>query len=93
MYVDISVRYEQPSSSIIPVMLTLIIVISTVVAIVCFTAVAIILIRKHKRKTPKEMIIIQEREAPKIIYCHECGAEILDKSKSFCSGCGTKIIK
>ena len=52
-------------------------------------AIPIILIRKRKRKTPEELIIIQ-KEVPKI-YCSECGAEILDKSKEFCSKCGTKI--
>jgi len=50
--------------------------------------VAIILIRKHKRKTPKEEIIIQERVVPKIIYCSVCGAEVTGK---FCNSCGFEI--
>lgn len=29
---------------------------------------------------------------PKATYCPECGTEILDKSKAFCSKCGAKII-
>lgn len=55
--------------------------------------VAVVLIKKHKRKAPKEVIVIQEREVTKNIYCSECGAEILDKGRMFCSKCGTKIIK
>lgn len=54
--------------------------------------VAGILVRKHKRKSPKEVIIIQEKEVPKITYCHECGTVISDKTKIFCSNCGSKII-
>ena len=61
----------------------------------CLTAVIvmitiILLIRRHKRKTLKEVITIQE-ETPKVIYCRECGAEILDLTKNYCSECGSKI--
>lgn len=51
----------------------------------------IVLVRKHKRKTP-EKPIIQMREIPKI-YCPECGIKITDMTKDYCSQCGTKIIK
>ena len=60
----------------------------TIVATILVIAIPIILIRKRKRKTPEEVIIIQ-KEVPKI-YCSECGAEILE-GKLFCSKCGTKI--
>ena len=55
--------------------------------------VAVVLVKKHKRKAPKEVAIVQERVTPKdMLYCHECGALISDKRK-FCSNCGTEIIK
>lgn len=55
--------------------------------------VAVVFIKKHKRKALKEVIVIQEREVTKNIYCSECGAEILDTGRMFCSKCGSKIIK
>jgi len=61
-------------------------------AIAIIVPVAIILIRRHKRKSPKEIVIIQEKEIPIKIYCSECGTEILDKTRKFCSKCGTEII-
>ncbi|KKK73034.1 hypothetical protein LCGC14_2897910 [marine sediment metagenome] len=69
---------------IIGILVLVDIVVSVIVAIFIF------LIRRHKRKTPKEVIIVQEKEVPKITYCRECGVEI-DKPKEFCSRCGTKI--
>lgn len=51
--------------------------------------VVAVLVRKHKRKIPREDI------KPDIIpiktYCTECGTEILDKSKKFCSKCGSPL--
>lgn len=54
--------------------------------------IAVVLIKKHKRKAPKEVVIVRERVIPKIIYCPECGAVVSNKKK-FCSNCGSKIIK
>jgi len=54
--------------------------------------VAVVFIKKHKRKTQKEPTI-QMKETPKIIYCPECGMEITDITKDHCSQCGSKIIK
>jgi len=53
--------------------------------------VAVVFIKKHKRKTPKEPTI-QMKEIPKI-YCPECGIKIIDMTKDYCSQCGSKIIK
>lgn len=41
---------------------------------------------------PEKKSIVQEKKTPKIIYCSECGADILDKTRMFCSKCGAKII-
>jgi len=64
------------------------IIILTAITVVVVVAV---LVRKHKRKIPEEDI------KPEIIliktHCTECGTEILDKTRKFCSNCGTKIIK
>ena len=50
--------------------------------------VSVVIIKKRIRKA------IQEREVPKsMLYCHECGVEISDKTRIFCSNCGSKIIK
>ena len=65
-----------------------------IISVVIISVVIIVIVlKKHKRKTPKEVIVIQERIVPKImiIYCRECGAEILDKVGGFCSRCGSKI--
>jgi hypothetical protein len=54
--------------------------------------VAIVLVKKHKRKAPKEVAIVQERATPKgMLYCNECGAVVSDRKK-FCSNCGSNII-
>lgn len=68
-------------------------VVIPIVAIVLVITVPIILIRRHKKKTPKEVAIVQERTTPKgMLYCNECGALISNKRK-FCSNCGTEKIK
>lgn len=64
----------------------LLFIILPAIAVVVIIAV---LIRKHKRKIPKEVI---KPEIPIKVYCSDCGSEILDKSRKFCSNCGTKII-
>ncbi|KKN38249.1 hypothetical protein LCGC14_0755570, partial [marine sediment metagenome] len=61
-----------------------------IISMVAGVSIVVILISKHKRKTPEEVIIIQ-KEVPKIIYCQNCGIEIPDKTREFCSSCGTKI--
>jgi len=93
VYVDISVSYWQsaPVKDWTFFAWLLAIAIPAIISIVIIT----IVVRNHKRKKLKELI---EQEVKKqevqakqpIRYCHECGA-ILDLSKSFCSGCGTKI--
>lgn len=55
--------------------------------------VAVILVKKYKKKSQKDPIIVQEKGIPKVIYCSECGVEILDKTKEFCPQCGAKITK
>lgn len=70
----------------------LLFVVIPVVAIILVIAVPIILIKRHKKKTPKEVVIIREKEIPIKMYCSECGTEILDKTRTFCSKCGTEII-
>ncbi len=91
VYIDLSVDYWErrynPYENIFWNMLTPII---SIVVIVLVIAIPILLIRRHKRKTPKEVTVFQERKVSKIIYCRECGAEI-DKTKIFCSRCGIKI--
>lgn len=62
-----------------------------IVAIVLVITIPIILIRKHKKASQKEDIIIQKEEIPKITYCTECGIKIADISKGYCSQCGSKI--
>lgn len=53
--------------------------------------IAVVLVKKHKRKAPSEPIV-QIKDVPKgMLFCHECGALISDKRK-FCSNCGTEII-
>ncbi|HEC38343.1 MAG TPA: zinc ribbon domain-containing protein [bacterium] len=90
VYIDLSVDYWEPSY--IPnILLEYVNIIVSIVVIILVIAIPILLIRRHKRKTPKEVIVFQEREVSKIIYCRECGAEILDKTHEFCSSCGTKI--
>jgi len=63
----------------------LIFIILPAIAVVIIVAV---LTRKHKRKIPKEVVIIREKEIPKKMYCRECGNEILDETKMFCPMCG-----
>ena len=60
--------------------------------IVLAIAIPIVFVIRNKRKSPKEQII-QVRETPKITYCPECGVEITDMTKDYCSKCGGKIIK
>ena len=83
--------YDEPTENIFWNLLIFVII--PIVAIILVITVPIIIIRRHKKKTPKETIIIQERRVPKNIYCPECGAEILDRERMFCSKCGSKIIK
>ena len=75
----------------IPLLLSIII---PIIAIIIVIPIAIFLINKYKRKVPKEdkKSRVQEKKIPKITYCPECGTDILDKSRKFCSVCGTKII-
>ena len=57
-----------------------------------------ILLMTIKKKTPKNSIIMQEKEVLMTnlqlgqisgkSYCSSCGAEILDKTGAFCSKCG-----
>ena len=71
----------------------LIFVIIPIVAIILVITIPIIIVLKHKRKAPKEVAIVQERETPKgMLYCRECGAMVSDKRK-FCPNCGIEIIK
>lgn len=49
-----------------------------------------IIIFKLPRRISKKKVIVQEREVPKITYCSECGTEI-DKERTFCPNCGSKI--
>ena len=62
-------------------------------AIISIVIIAIVL-KKHRRKKLTEFIEqeVKRQEAPKVIYCSECGADILDKTRAFCSKCGAKII-
>jgi len=82
---------DEPTENIFWNLLLFIVI--PIVAIVLVITIPIILIRRHKKKTPKEVVIIREKEIPIKIYCSECGTEILDKTKKFCSKCGTEITK
>ncbi len=95
--VDISVRYYTPPVKSKLIFGWLGFIISAII-IGVIIVIPIVLIRKHKRKIPKEDIKpespeVQEKQIPKVTYCPECGTEILDKSRKFCSVCGAKIIK
>ena len=97
VYVDIGVRhYSPPVKSDNFFLGWLLFIILPAIAGVVIT---IVLVRRRKRKIPKEDIKaektseVQEKQIPKVTYCPECGTEILDKSRKFCSVCGTKIIK
>ncbi|KKM97841.1 hypothetical protein LCGC14_1163970 [marine sediment metagenome] len=81
--------YDKPIKN--PFMNILLFITILIVAIFLVITIPIVLIHIHKRKVPKEIIIIQEREVPNVIYCPECGTKILDEIDSFCSGCGFKI--
>lgn len=93
VYVDLSIRYYEPIAIDNPMKNTfwiwLLIIILTIIGVI---GIPIILVRKYKKKTPREVIVVQEKEIPKIIYCSECGAEISNKERKFCSKCGSKII-
>jgi Zn finger protein HypA/HybF involved in hydrogenase expression len=68
------------------VMIAIIIAITTPIIIVGVIA-GIAVPFKNKNRRIKELE--QElREAPKNIYCRECGAEFLDKEGTYCSKCG-----
>ena len=69
----------------------LIFVVVPIVAIVLVITIPIVIIRKHKKRTPKEDAII--RETPKSFYCSNCDAEITDITIEYCSKCGNKIIR
>ena len=92
VYIDLSVDYYyQPYEPSIPAWLIPLSIILSIIIFGTIIFVLLILVRRHKRKTPKEVITIQEKETPKIIYCQECGAEILGNERIFCSKCGSKI--
>ena len=72
-------------------------IVISIIAIAIIVPVVIILIKKHKRKIPREDIKpekiseVQEKKIPDTIYCRECGTEILDKTRKFCSVCGAPL--
>jgi len=95
VYVDIGVRYYTPPVKSDNFTLGWLVFIISVMIIGGIIAIPIVLVRRRKRKVLIEDIKpeVQEKQNPKTIYCTECGAEILDKSRKFCTVCGTKIIK
>lgn len=101
VYVDISIEVPEPEPEpsrpgiilIEDILIYYVLPIVAVVIAIISIIVVIILSRKHKKKIPKEIVIIQGKIAPKIIYCQECDVRILDQTKEFCSTCGVKINK
>ena len=83
--VDVSVRHYYPPVKEDNFFLGwLLFIILPAIAVVIIVAV---LVRKRKKKIPREVVIV-----PEIIYCQKCGIEVIDKTRKFCSNCGTKII-
>ena len=70
----------------------LIFVVIPIVAIILVITIPIIIIRKYKKRT-KEIVVIQGKEIPNVIYCPECGIKITDMTKDYCFQCGSKIIR
>ena len=77
------IKYEITVMNFIPIIIGVV-----AVAIIVPVVVAIIVIR-HKRKIPRADI--KPEKVSEITYCVECGTEILDKSKKFCSKCGSPL--
>lgn len=82
---------DEPTKNILWELLLFVVI--PVVAIVLVITIPIILIRRHKRKAPKEDVVIQKSETPKNFYCNECGVEITDITNEYCSKCGSKTNK
>jgi len=89
VYVDIDVRYYTPPAESDNFFLGwLLFIILPAIAVVVIVAV---IVRKRKGKITEEDI--KPERIPIKVYCSKCGIEIVDKSRKFCSNCGTKIIK
>lgn len=70
----------------------LLFVVIPIVAIILVIIIPIILIRRHKKKIPKEVITIenQSSQTPNDFrYCNQCGQKI-GKEVQYCSFCGAK---
>jgi len=94
VYVDITIDYydsiiltKEPKSGLSFLGWLIFVILPIIAGVV----IAVILIRKHKRKIPEE--VIKPEIIPIKAYCSECGTEILDKTRTFCSKCGTEITK
>ena len=63
-------------------------IIGVVIAIISVGVIAGIAVHFKNKNRKIEELEQELKEAPKKIYCRECGAEILDKEGTFCSKCG-----
>ena len=82
---------DKPTKNILWELLLFVVI--PIVAIILVITIPILLIKKHKKKTREENIIIQKKETLNEAYCPECGIKITDMTKGYCSQCGSKIIK